>query len=192
MVVLAIRRLTGLHAATTPHVYSSSDSSKRIHHLYLLVHPGSIYQRRDDFDFSKSESGKGDCSSYRRKESSFNSKELKTAISDFTIKANYSFWSDLKREEARHMTIDHRTASLSSEFVLDLARFEMDVDSPQFFILTNVTRNVLLEPPPKVKNKKRTAYMDENDGRYRGVSTAYSHDITSDGASAASVVGGGG
>ena len=146
------------------------------------MHRGTNFQR-SDFHFIKSDSKEEhDSPSDKGNQSLFGSKELKTAIRDFTVKANYSFWSDLKREEARYMTIEHRTVSLSSEFVLDLARFEMDVDSPQFFILTNVTRNVLLEPPPKLTNKKRTAYTDGYDDSYRSVSTTHGYDTSGNGA----------
>ena len=79
---------------------------------------------------------------------------LKRAITDFDIKASYSFFLDLSREDMQFVDIDPG-GDLSSDFTLDLQKFEMDLDGPQFFIITDVTRNVLLEPPPKLRKKNK-------------------------------------
>ena len=37
------------------------------------------------------------------------------------------------------------------QFLLDVPDLELEVDSPQFFILLNVAKNLLLAPPPQIR-----------------------------------------
>ena len=152
---------------------------------------------------------------------------IRRAITDFDVKANYRYWTEVSQEDWKTLFVKTQKAgeavSMTSDFSLDLQKFEMvslrlyirvffstllasyltwnaaldirhrqlwcsfltsckntsivynchteiysqtckhiytylqDIESHQFFIIADVTRNVLLEPPPKLKKTKIAA-----------------------------------
>lgn len=82
---------------------------------------------------------------------------LKEAIKDFQVQAQYSFFTDVdpNAKYAAALFYEQAQAELQCKFSLDLPDIRFDLDSPQFFIVASVTRNLLLAPPPKQSKKRR-------------------------------------
>ena len=96
--------------------------------------------------------------------------KMKEAVKEFEVEAEYDFYtlSSKKVEHVRSATSDHSDQEeLMCSFRLVVPNFMVDLDSSQFNIFYNVTRNLLLAPPPPMVEKmmetgKRGAKKDNN------------------------------
>lgn len=73
---------------------------------------------------------------------------LQVAVQDFEVAAAYEFYVDVTVGEAVGMVLEESPVEFVCRFVLDLPELCIDVDSTQFFMISNVVRHVLLAPPP--------------------------------------------
>ena len=78
---------------------------------------------------------------------------LKLAVKDFQIRASYTYYIDVTRQEVGGMYLKTVDEDLVCAFMLDLPAICVDIDSSQFFIMLHVIRDVLLAPPPKINNE---------------------------------------
>jgi hypothetical protein len=88
---------------------------------------------------------------------------MKTAISDFQIRALYIFWTEVTAAEAKELYVQQSKEALAATFRLELPELAVDIFSWQFYIILNVIRNVLLVPPPASASSKRSAQMKSNE-----------------------------
>ena len=82
---------------------------------------------------------------------------VQVAVKDFSIKADYVFWSKVGATAAKEVLHiqQQRNQELTCSMKLALPDLVVDIKPWQFYIVLNVVRNVLLVPPPVVKAKVR-------------------------------------
>ena len=60
---------------------------------------------------------------------------IRRAITDFDVKANYRYWTAVSQDDWKTLYVKTQKAgeavSMTSDFSLDLQKFEMDIESPQ-------------------------------------------------------------
>jgi hypothetical protein len=77
-------------------------------------------------------------------------------VKDFSIKADYVFWSKVgatSAKEIQHLQ-QQRNQELTCSMKLVLPDLMVDIMPWQFYVMLNVVRNVLLVPPPVIKGKR--------------------------------------
>ena len=80
------------------------------------------------------------------------SSSLKLAIADFEIRAQYSFFLSVSARVASKNPYVLSDDDPIASFSLDLPVICLDIDSQQFYAILNVTKNLLLAPPPALSN----------------------------------------